>query len=334
MLSEIKWIRDAHMCLLRAVKHRVELSWPLEDKIHYTLYRVGTKALQLDCKESNIWSTRKLAEPGQTEGPSPVLSDLGRLSSCNFVSTTAKLDAIILQNAYLIPQMDEWIGVKWDRTTLILLEAKSRYSKIGIGTGFCNKSAFTWHQKLLWFACMLFELAIAIEELRQPLDATLSTVKQQLALVSIHIIILFPQTLEHNIELDWKVLTLLHITWVTLKVKKRKYFTNNINYAGNEIRSGWLKDQFHITDDDANCNRLSLTSDMNIQWFCCKCFRRLGHDLQWSQCSLQRKLVRVSFTISQLLPPISHSPWQCYQGVECRCLSLCVRAKNEHAKLT
>lgn len=176
-----------------------------------------------------------IIKPAQTEWASPIVFAPKEDENLRFCHDYRKLNAVTKQNAYLIPRLDKCIDSLGEASFFSTLDANSGCWQTEIDEADRNKTAFTSHHEIYRFIRMPFRLRNAPGTFQRTMDFILSTVKWRFALVYFDDIAVFSKSPEEYIEHVRHVFTLLSDAAITLKLKKRCFFTDTIDYLGGLI---------------------------------------------------------------------------------------------------
>lgn len=133
-------------------------------------------------------------------------------------------------------------------TILSTPDGNRGYWNVEIAKGVQDKTTFISHPGLSGFIRMLFELENTPGTFQPAMDAPLSNIKCQFALVFLVDIIIFSATPDEDINHGRNVLTLLHELRVTFNLEKYKFTTNSIDYPGHVICTRRIKESTSTID--------------------------------------------------------------------------------------
>lgn len=139
----------------------------------------------------------------------------------------------------------DWLG---EATVFLRLDVSSGYLPIEIKNNDKNKKSFTTHHELYRFVRMPLGLSNAPKTFWHTTDVSLSSVGCQFVLIYLDDTTIFSKTSEQRIKHFQNVLSLLHSTSATIKLKNRNFFINTIDYLGHIIRLSRLKLASYTSD--------------------------------------------------------------------------------------
>lgn len=146
-----------------------------------------------------------------------------------------------------MPSRDESIESFGEATVFPRLDANCRYWQIEIDKADKDKTAFTSHHGLAHLIRMIFGLHNTPGTFQCTWVVIWSGAKYQFVLVYLDDIVVCSTTSQQHIDHVCKVLLQLHGLRITLKLKKSKLFTDNIDYLAHLIRQKRFELASHTT---------------------------------------------------------------------------------------
>lgn len=168
--------------------------------------------------------------------------------------------------------MDKCIDSLGKATVFSTFDANNWYWQVEIDEKQRDKTAFTTQHGLYRFIRMSFVFRNAPGTFQRKMDGILSSVNWQFALVYLDDIVTFSKSDEQNIDFVRKVLTLPQNTGVTLKLKKCRFFTENIYHLGYLILRERLEIAPHTADATRGLQALTNLTELRLFLGLCNVF--------------------------------------------------------------
>lgn len=190
----------------------------------YTLHSIRHGQKQENVRKQKLVKMvlQKFIELAQKESAAPIYFAPEKDGSLRLCVAYRKLNALTLQDYFLIPPMDELVYFRGEAVALSPLDANSSYVQAEAGKTARNIPAFTSHHGLYQFGQMLFGLKNASGSFQRAKDAILIPMKRQFALVCLGDVDVLLHSLCGHINHAKQVPSVLRGGRVTSKEKKRK----------------------------------------------------------------------------------------------------------------
>ncbi len=225
---------------INVVEHSIDLV-PGARPFKSQPYRAGPKTRELEQSEINKQLEAGVIEPAQSAWAAPVLFVPKKDGKLRFCIDYRKLNSMTVKDSYPLPRMDECIDTLGEAKVFTTLDAYSGYWQVNVKKDDRPKTAFVCHAGAYQCVRMPFGLTNAPATFQRALDLVLSKFKWQTCLVYLDDVIIFSKDVESHVKHVDEILSCLKQAGVTLKVKKCKFFTTEVEYLGHIIKPGRLE---------------------------------------------------------------------------------------------
>lgn len=149
-----------------------------------------------------------------------------------------RLDTVTMSSLYPPSCMDQCHDRLGEVTELPMLDANSADWQIGIDRRDRDKTALVSHQGLYTFTRISSWVKHTPTSFQRVVDVVIVSISWQLALVHLDDIVAFSKNAVDRTGRGHRELRIMYKVAVTLKLKKRKFSAETIDYLGHVIRPG------------------------------------------------------------------------------------------------
>lgn len=143
--------------------------------------------------------TRIIIEAAQTQWTASIVFVTEKNGTFQFSVDYCRINVFTKHNSCAVPHVHECVDSLCQAAMFFTLDASSGYWQVGIKDNDKDKTPFTTNHKLYRFVIMPFGLHNAPGAFHRTLDATLYSVKWQIALVYLDNIVIVTKTPEQHI---------------------------------------------------------------------------------------------------------------------------------------
>jgi hypothetical protein len=166
MLVKHRNMWDGRLSQVHATLHRIQLV--SGSKPAYSQpYRVGAKAREAESVEIHRMLRAGLIEPDSSEWASPVVLVPKPDGSMRFCIDYRRLNTVTIRDSYPLPRMDECIDSFGDASVFSTLDCNSGYWQIPVSPEDKEKTTFTSHKGLFWYALRAEERTCNLSKVRR-----------------------------------------------------------------------------------------------------------------------------------------------------------------------
>ena len=146
-----------------------------------------------------------------------------------------KLNRVIKQNSYPLPNIDDILTSMHQSTVFSCLDLKSGYWQIPLDPDSQEKTAFICHAGLYHFNVVPFGISIAPPVFQELMDKVLIGIRGKFTTAYLDDIIIYSRTVEEHLEHMNEVFKRLADAGLKLKLSKCELFKSKIAYLGHEV---------------------------------------------------------------------------------------------------
>lgn len=172
---------------------------------------------------------------------SPIVLVNKKDGSKRFCIDYRKLNRVIKQNSYPLPNIDDILTSMHHSTVFSCLDLKSGYWQIPLDPESKEKTAFICHAGLYHFNVVPFGLSIAPPVFQELMDKVLIGIKGKYTTAYLDDIVIYSRNVEEHICHLREVFKRLSDAGLKLKLSKCDLFKNKIKYLGHEVSEKGIK---------------------------------------------------------------------------------------------
>jgi len=228
---------DGSLGTIKATKHRMRLK-PGAKPMRLNPYRMGPRTRQLVGEQVDKMLKLDVIEPSTSEWASPVVLVPKPDGSTRFCIDYRQLNDRTVHDTYPLPRKDDCLDSLGDAKFFSTLDCKAGYWQIPVAKEDKHLTSFTNHVGTYQCTRLPFGLCNAPATFQRAIDMILAGVKWQYVVIYLDGIIVYSADTESHLSHLEKVFILLGENGVTLKEKKFRLFSNEVEYLGHVIRPG------------------------------------------------------------------------------------------------
>jgi len=234
MLRKHATMWEGTLGFIRATEHAI-VTLPGATPTRTQPYRTGAFKRQIIDDQVNKMLKLNVVRPSHSAWARPVVIVPKKNGKARFFVDYRRLNNITNKDAYPLPRMEDCLDSLGDAKVITSLDCTVGYWQVPLRKEDREKTAFTTHCGIYEWLAMPFGWTNARATFQRALDIILSGLKWKICLVYLDDVIIFSATPEQHIKDVDTVLTRLREAGVTLKLRKCKWFTTEVEYLGHIV---------------------------------------------------------------------------------------------------